>query len=346
MAAGSITAPTILPARVANVDSNSAADQNTQSSAENQNYLNAKAMIGGTDNYNDTINSIDNRVSQLEKSVHSITADYTILDNDGYGTINVDPSARAITVTLPTAAANPNREILVKVTDAGGTVEIDGEGAETIDGELTINLQSQYDYALVYCDGVEWFIKSMKMAYRTGWINTSDWTNRHLGSVNVNYNNLVGSFILGEVVTDGTTGATGIIQSDNGSLLVLKDVTGGGTFGNTNQITGGTSGATADVNGDSKNTDTSIFHEFNKNLRNLNIRLFGSSDGTEGNTKLIQGTDSDSGGRYNISHHQSDVDNIVPQTGSSGIIVWDGAGAVEIWNTNDYYYNIIVEVIK
>lgn len=59
------------------------------------------------------------------------------------------------------------------------------------------------------------------------------------------YNTLVGSFILGERVTDSSNGATGIIVSNSGSTLNLTQVVG--TFGVGNTITGQQSIATAKV---------------------------------------------------------------------------------------------------
>ena len=41
------------------------------------------------------------------------TADYTILDNDYYSTIFVDSSARAINITLPSAASNVKKKLQI-----------------------------------------------------------------------------------------------------------------------------------------------------------------------------------------------------------------------------------------
>jgi len=65
-----------------------------------------------------------------------------------------------------------------------------------------------------------------------------------LGSLD--YDNLSGTFTVGEDITGGTSSAFGVIVSDDGSTLALKDCTG--LFNNNEEITGGSSSATADVN--------------------------------------------------------------------------------------------------
>ncbi len=61
----------------------------------------------------------------------------------------------------------------------------------------------------------------------------------------ISYNNLVGSFEVGETITGGTSAATGVISSDYLNSLTLNDVVGTFEVGET--ITGGTSGATSEV---------------------------------------------------------------------------------------------------
>jgi len=61
----------------------------------------------------------------------------------------------------------------------------------------------------------------------------------------LNYSNLNGAFQVGETVTGGTSGATGTIESDTGSSMIIQLNSGQFQVGET--ITGGTSGATATV---------------------------------------------------------------------------------------------------
>lgn len=98
----------------------------------------------------------------VKSSINSISsANYTVLDDDGYDTILVTTGASDRTITLPTAADNDGRILTVKKVDSGaGGVIIDGEGAETIDNFATITLESRFESIVLKCDGSEWFIVS------------------------------------------------------------------------------------------------------------------------------------------------------------------------------------------
>jgi hypothetical protein len=85
------------------------------------------------------------------------SANYTILDTDGFRHIQVSTGASDRTITLPTAADNSDRMITISKTDSGvGDVIIDGEGAETIDGATTYTLDTQYQQLTIVCNGTSW----------------------------------------------------------------------------------------------------------------------------------------------------------------------------------------------
>ena len=96
------------------------------------------------------------------ESVSTQSANYTILDNDGFTTILVDDTSTDRTITLPTAADNTDRRIRIKnVSTDKGNVIVDGEGAETIDTEFTtVDLNFEGAYISVQSDGTGWFIVS------------------------------------------------------------------------------------------------------------------------------------------------------------------------------------------
>lgn len=84
-------------------------------------------------------------------------ADYTVTDTDGVSVVLMTTSTTDRTVTLPTAADNAGRVLTVKKVDSGsGTCTLDGEGAETIDGDTTQVLSKQYEFITVQCDGTSW----------------------------------------------------------------------------------------------------------------------------------------------------------------------------------------------
>lgn len=96
------------------------------------------------------------------------SANYTVLDTDGFQWILVSTGASDRTITLPTIADNNGREIVIKKTDAGaGKVIVDGESTESIDGNLTVDLVNRYDAVRVIGDSTnsiwsvaQWYVQS------------------------------------------------------------------------------------------------------------------------------------------------------------------------------------------
>jgi len=68
-------------------------------------------------------------------------------------------NAAGLTVTLPVAAiAGDGAQIVIKRVGATGTITIDGNGSETIDGGLTATLTTQYESITLVSDGSNWHI--------------------------------------------------------------------------------------------------------------------------------------------------------------------------------------------
>ena len=297
--------------------------------------------------------SLAARVAALESATLSIkyaTTDYTILDDDGYDIVMVDSRGGNVTITLPTLAANQSRQITVIAQYLGGQITVDGEGAEKIDGIAAVVLQSKDDFVTVVGTATEWKIVSCKQVMSTGWINTNDWTNRHLGSINLGYDNLTGTFTVGEVVLEYSdsarttaTGVSGIILSDSGSVLVLKNAVKG-TFTNNYYLKGATSSATADVNVATKNVDTNVLHNLGRPITALYTMMWSSSDGTEANALSMnfEGNYVHEGSfLYAVNDNSFKV-----QTGASGHKIILDTGQESNYTTQDYYYQILVSYTK
>jgi hypothetical protein len=232
-------------------------------------------------------NNLDvySKADSRKVSIKQDTASYTILDNDGYDVIEMTISTAARAVTLPTLADNIGRVITIKListaTNPDYFLTIDGEGAETIEGVTTFILNGNKDFCKLYNNGTEWKVLDFQASYETGWINRSDWTNVHLGSV--------------------TT----------------------------------------------KNTDSNLEHNLNKNLKELGIYVLISSDGTDTNSFRVESTFSASAsGTEGYQYNQVDANNIIIQTGSSGILILQADGTYQTLDTDDWYYKIIVRRIK
>jgi len=95
------------------------------------------------------------------------SAAYPITDIDGVSSVYVTTSTTNRTITLPTAADNDGRIITIKKVDsASGKVTVDGENAETIDGEATIDLDYINESVTVQCDQTEWHITALKKTWK------------------------------------------------------------------------------------------------------------------------------------------------------------------------------------
>lgn len=88
------------------------------------------------------------------------SASYTILDADA-NWFDVTTGAGDDTLTLPTLADNQDREITIVKVDAGaGVIILDGEGAETIEGNTSYTLVGQYDKVTVRGSAATWLVVS------------------------------------------------------------------------------------------------------------------------------------------------------------------------------------------
>ncbi|HDO36187.1 MAG TPA: hypothetical protein ENH07_07840 [Nitrospirae bacterium] len=81
------------------------------------------------------------------------STDYTVLVDDD----DVDVTGTVV-VGLPAAASSSGRILNIKRIGSSQTVQLDGDGAETIDGAATKDLLSQNDSITIQCDGTGWFI--------------------------------------------------------------------------------------------------------------------------------------------------------------------------------------------
>jgi hypothetical protein len=216
----------------------------------------------------DLYDYIDNRINIISTSSGLTIADSDLAD---YSKLIIHSDSRTgdKTYTLPTLADNIGKIIRVQASYSGGKITITREGSDTINFKevslTALYLQSSGDYLELMGKTEEWQVLDYKASYNTGWKYQTDFTDISPGSSEMDYDNMSGTFIVGEKITEATSGNTGIIQKDTGSTLTLKNVTGDGIWTNERQITGETSSATADVNepaGSSVNQNTNILHDF------------------------------------------------------------------------------------
>jgi len=101
--------------------------------------------------------NIDTRNISYAWNTVKVSANYTVLDTDEYLHLEVTTGASNITITLPTLADNADRVLFVTKIDSGaGTVIVDGEDTETINGDTTLVILFQYSNAQIKAGTDEW----------------------------------------------------------------------------------------------------------------------------------------------------------------------------------------------
>lgn len=290
-------------------------------------------------------------MNQLRFNTATITANYAITDTDGNKRILCSTSGVGnITVTLPTVADNPNREITIYKDHDNGLVTVDGEGAEKIGALSSEYLFSAWDSITVISDGTQWVVKSMSSRIDTDWISRSDWTNVHIGIVDLDYDNLSSSFTLGERVTGGTSGHYGIIMKDTGTTLTLRNVVldSANIFENNEEITGSISGETADVNegaggaSGAKNLDSNYYHGYGIDPELYKLKIFYNTSRAMTAASQISFS-AGQNASYGMILTQVDTNNMKIQSGSAGFYLMGDAGTSAAIAANDSYYRAIWE---
>lgn len=89
------------------------------------------------------------------------SASYNVLVTDYIIGVTYTPTG-AVTINLP-AAATIGEGTVYHIKDEGGNagtnnITVDGNDSETIDGETTKVINTNYACISVYCDGSNWFI--------------------------------------------------------------------------------------------------------------------------------------------------------------------------------------------
>ena len=231
-----------------------------------------------------------------------------------------------------------------------GYCSIVPDGVETINGLSELKLFTEGQFIEIIWTSSEWKIMNHNISIKGGLINNSDWTARHLGWVDVDYDIKSGTFIIGEYVEEEISGNRGKIIQDTGSTLTLVYITSGGVFTDNRELTGDESGATCDVDeagtGSTKDLDSYLFHGLGLNINQIKTRLVISSDGTYNNSFESKDISFENGVNDTDGNciFQVDTDNIKIQTASSGVLfVGDTSNAVRLGAATDYYYEPILE---
>jgi len=96
-------------------------------------------------------------VSEVESIVTVATTTYTV-ESAVFVMVDDDTAGAAVTVTLPPVNEMTGKTITVKKLGTTGSVTIDGNSTELIDGSGTNVLSSQYDSVTIVSGTDEWYV--------------------------------------------------------------------------------------------------------------------------------------------------------------------------------------------
>lgn len=247
--------------------------------------------------------------------------------------VYVSPSTETEIETLPDASANSGAlYTYVKANSSYYPVLIKTTGGDTISGLSHVFLWRQNDCLKVVSDGSNWIIiNNFKPYFYSGLIPVTDKTNIHYGNIKLIIDNISGTIVIGDKCTGGTDGSYGIVvDTDNSTyveLMELVDGSGGGNiFTDDETLAFDLSSATADVNmgTHAKDQDYYMYHGWNKNLTDVDTRIYISADGTANN--YVDLGNHYEGGDAGNSFHQYDTDNVFPQIGGGSTAYVNDAG--------------------
>jgi hypothetical protein len=94
-------------------------------------------------------------------SVPDLTGNtYTIADTDWFVVLDDDDAqvTDTLVVALPAAANSINRILHIKKAGSSHAIQLDANGAETIDGSITYDLDVPQDSVSIMSDGVAWYV--------------------------------------------------------------------------------------------------------------------------------------------------------------------------------------------
>lgn len=99
----------------------------------------------------------NNRRIRNEARSYVVTQAYTFSNIDVIDSLQVDATAGAITITLPTPNGNRRRRV-IKTDGSANAVTLSAGGTILINGATTFALATQYKYVWVEPTGTKWLI--------------------------------------------------------------------------------------------------------------------------------------------------------------------------------------------
>lgn len=216
------------PVTVSGYNASPPSDDGSQTSTNEITWSKHKTKLG--DPLNTAIASIDTNLQSafallFGNNYSTETGNYTILTTDQGKFFNVTATA---TITLPAAASAGAQFPVLIANNGSGTVTVDGNGAETINGAAALSLAAG-QAALITCNGTAWIGTQIAGVDSSGNINgtfVGNITGNVTGSAS-QLNSQSASYYLDRTNHTGTQLMATI--SNAGSLATLSATTAGTT---------------------------------------------------------------------------------------------------------------------
>lgn len=112
----------------------------------------------------------------------SASATINISTTDGYQTVLASHTSDQ-TINLPAASSNAGRVLKIVKTGSGGTITLDANSTELINGSQTQKIYFQYGYCEIACDGTGWYFVTGPIEYGTYSPTLTDGGNANGGSL-------------------------------------------------------------------------------------------------------------------------------------------------------------------
>lgn len=160
-------------------------------------------------------------------------ADYTVTTTDNIRTIGMTTGGTDRAVDLPSAATSTGRILTIKKVDSGvGTVTIDPNASQTLDGDTTVVLTTQYEAITFQSDGSNWLILNREKPY----INSTVYLEGATGHGSTNTKIRIFTTAVEEVGNDitftqnATDGASFTINTNGVYAVTYRDGKGSGSM--------------------------------------------------------------------------------------------------------------------
>lgn len=152
---------TFIPPSISNYNTSPPSDDGSQTTSNKVLWSTIKNKLADPiKNYVDSLNSatVTGFEGSFLSTVTTKSVSFIVATNEDGVLFNC---TSAVACTLPAAASAGEGFHIMVFNNSSGTVTIDGDGTETINGALTHSLSTKYGSCILVCTGSEWFTMSI-----------------------------------------------------------------------------------------------------------------------------------------------------------------------------------------